>query len=666
MSDAAIAVSTQHDDGAEIPPPHHSLLNRIRWIGYGLLGLQLVGFLVWSAILYNRFAVTVDFAQYAQGVYLIAHGDLDPFSTVLGLPLLRNDSEFIVWVFAPLYWVSHGGLLLAWLQDVGIVGAEAVAFTWICELVRQRCREGDAAWLAGLGLLLLAANPWIWWGVSFDIHMEPVILVFAALMTWDIANGRRRAWVWVVPVLAAGAATATYVIGIGLGGVLVSRRSRRQGVALAIVGVCYSLLLILLHINHKVTLPHLYGYLAVGAGQSTAHLTTMRLLGGIATHPQRIVEALWGKRVDLLANLAPGGLLGLGAPIVMPFMLVVLLADFLPQGLIFAQPLYQNLPLYVLMPVGTVAVLCWLIRRHRRVALVLACLIGAQALGWAVAWGSQTEGEWLRVSAPAAGTLAEINARIPATAEVIVSQGELGRFAGRVHVYPLYGPESLPIHGTTWFVITPSAGVETQTLASSMALIGELAGPLRATLVMHADGVWAFRWTPPPDVHDITVPSNSSPVPAWAAAGMLPAAGQAVMSGPVTNWHMAVMGARGYVADGLEWLKPPGLYSAYVTLSSSISVNVEVWDDISDTVLVRRTIAPTNGIEQVALPVDVPHESGASVYSGWGPFRAQFRPTPAGQRLEVRVWSPGGGEVNVYSAYLTTANGAEPASHSRP
>jgi hypothetical protein len=654
MSDVATAVSTQ-DDEAGAPPPRHSLLRRVRWFGYGVLALQLAGFLVWSAILYSRFAVTVDFAQYAQAVYLMAHGELDPFSTILGVPFLRNDSEFIVWIFAPLYWVSRGGLLLAWLQDIGVAGAEAVAFTWICELARQRCRERDAAWLAGLGLLLLAADPWTWWSVSFDIHLEPVILVFAVLMAWDLAKGRRRAWAWVVPVLAAGAATAVYVAGIGLGGVLAGRRSRRLGAALVIAGAGYSLLLVLVHANTVVTLPRLYGYLATGGGQPPAHLTSMGALEGMATHPQNVVGALWGKRTDMVANLAPGGLLGIGAPILLPYMLVVLLADFLPPGFIFAQPLYQNLPLYVLLPVGTVAVLCWLIRRHRRAALALACLAGAQALGWAAVWGPQTAGEWLRVPAPAAGTLAGINARIPATDEVIVSQGVLGRFAGRARVYGMYGPQPRPVQGTTWFVITPMAGVETATLASSMALIGELAGPLHATLVTHANGVWAFRWTPPPGVSEITVPGNSSPLPAWAAEGTTPAAGQAVMTGSVTDWHMAVTGARGYVADGLEWLESPGRYSAAVTLSSSIPVNVEAWDDTNNTLLARRTITPTDGIEQVVLPVDVPNAPDANVYSGWGPFRATFRPTPQGQRLEVRVWSPGGGAVNVYSADLSPA-----------
>jgi hypothetical protein len=58
------------------------------------------------------------------------------------------------------------------------------------------------------------------------------------------------------------------------------------------------------------------------------------------------------------------------------------------------------------------------------------------------------------------------------------------------------------------------------------------------------------------------------------------------------------------------------------------------------------------------MPVDAPQAPNATAFSGWGPFRAEFRAPPVGQRLEVRVWSPGGFAVSVYSADLTTASGS--------
>ena len=71
----------------------------------------------------------------------------------------------------------------------------------------------------------------------------------------------------------------------------------------------------------------------------------------------------------------------------------------------------------------------------------------------------------------------------------------------------------------------------------------------------------------------------------------------------------------------------------------------------------------------VELPVDATIAYPVSVYSGWGPFRAAMIPPPPGNRLEVRVWSPGAGTVNVYRAKLVrvpTGRIAKPLTNSIP
>jgi hypothetical protein len=630
-------------------------LRRVRQIGYMVLGCQLVFFLAWSAILYHRFALTSDFATYHQPWFLIAHGNLDPYSTISYLPFWQNDAEFMPWVLAPLYWIWPHDVLLLWVQDASVVGAEMVAFTWICELARRRCQGRDAAWLAGLGLVLLAGNPWMWWAVSFDVHEESLVILFTVLLAWDLARGKRRAWAWVVPVLAGGAPSATYVVGLGLGGVLAGQRSRATGAAMMAVGLAYSMLIVLVHGDAGVPLTVHYGYLASASGHLPASLTLLGLVKGIANHPLGVLRTLWAKRIDVIANLAPGGLLGLGASMVLPLVLVVLLANSLSFGFEFAAPMFQSLPIYVLLPVGTVALLGWVVRRHRRTAVVLGCLLGAQALGWAAVWVPQTPSQWLRVPGATASTLASVEAGLPASAEVIASQGVIGRFSGRTHMYAIFGPGPLPVDGETWFVIVPADGIELQSTASAMTLISELAGPLRAVLVTHANGVWVFRWRPPPGVHTITVPGNSSPVPAWTAPGV---AGRVVTAGLPSTWHVTSTGDRGYVADELQWQEPPGRYQAQVTLSTTGPVNVEVWNDTGNTLLARQTLTATDGVQTIALPVEATTAYHADVFSGWGPFRADFIPPPAGNHLEVRVWSPGGSVVNVYSAEMTPAAGS--------
>ncbi|HVT71270.1 MAG TPA: DUF2079 domain-containing protein [Trebonia sp.] len=644
------AVGEQHDSrqrdsgqhGAGAAPHGGRLLGRVRRAGYVLLGLQLAGFLAWSVFEYQRFSLTADYSQYNQAWFLVAHGNLDPYGTVGGIRFWQNDAEFMPWLLAPLYWVFRSGLVLPWVQDLSVVGAELVAFAWLCDLARRRCAEREAAWLAGLGLLLLVASPWLWWTVSFDVHEEPLVIVFAVLMARDLSQGRRRAWVWAVPVLLGGAPTTTYVLGIGLGGVLAGPRTRPLGARLAAAGFGYSLFLGAVHGNGAAA-GAIHSYLSLASG-----------------HPFRLVQVLWDGRADIVANLAPGGLLGIGMPVILPLALAVIVPDTL-SGSHFGEPLFQNVPLYVLVPVGTVAVLAWLLaryRRHRRAVFALAGLLAAQAVGWAVVWGPQTPGEWVRVSGAEAATLASVQARIPASAEVIASQGVLGRFSGRTSAYPLFSVgQAIPLQPGTWFVITPDSGIESVTPAVSMALVGELAGPLHATLVTHANGVWAFRLNPPPGLRVLRPPGDSAPLAAWTAGAT---AGRPVLSGPVSGWHLAATGSRGYVADGLEWLENPGRYTAEVTLSAAGTVNVEAWDDTTGTLLARRTVSATGGIRQVGLPVTAPDAGNAGVFSGLGPFHADFDAPPPGQRIEVRVWTPGGAAVNVYSAMLTAAPGTAP------
>jgi hypothetical protein len=663
MSDVT-ADSLAHKESG-MPSAQTGSLCRVRRIGYAVLGLQLAGFLVWSTILYQRFALTSDFAQYHQAWFLIAHGNLDPRDTEPGFLFWQNHSEFLLWPVALLYWIWPHAVLLLWLQDSCVVLAEYVAFSWLCQLAEGHPEGRDAAWLALAGLVLLVANPWLWWAVSFDFHFETVAIPFAALLARDLANGRRRAWAWVVPLIACGDVAGTYLAGLGLGGVLAGRRARLPGFVMACIGVATVLLVTLIHGN-KGSGGGLqaYDYLAAAA-PSDSQLSLAALARGILMHPLGVLWTLWAKRLDLWANLAPSGLLGVGDVLVLPLLLVVLLANTLMPGFRFSEPIFQSLPVYVLLPVGTIAVLALLMRCHRRVALLLGGLLVAQTLGWAVVWAPRTTGQWLRVSGPAAATLASVEARIPASAEVIASQGVLGRFADRAVLHALLGPGIQPIgRGETWFVIVPSAGIETQSTASAMALIGELAGPLHAALVTHAHGVWAFRWRPPPGVHTIIVPGDAVPLPAWAAPMAPGAVGRPVMTGPTGTWRMTSSGGRGYVADEIAWQKPPGRYQALVTLSAAGPVNVEVWNDTGKVLLARRSIPATTGVESVVVPVDAP-AYGASEGSGWGPFRTDFVSPPRGERLEVRVWSPGSGTVKVYSAEIVDGRGSAASRHGR-
>jgi hypothetical protein len=636
--------------GAAPPPaPPSRPLGRLRQAGAAILAVKFLAFCAWSTVLYQHFALTPDFAQYQQAWYLIAHGHLNPYDTVGHFAFWQNHGEFIMWPLALLYWVLPGPGLL-WLQDAGVIAAELVAFLWACELARKYRPPRDAAWLAAAGLALLVLNPWSWWSVSFDFHAECLAVAFIALLAWDLSNGRRRAWLWIPLLVSCGDVAGTYVFGLGVGVAVAVRGQRVRGLIVAALGIAAVLGVSAIHGNlgsgHGL---QAYDYLA--APGHTGSLTLAQLIAGLATHPVAVLAKLWSKRIDIWANLASSGLAGAVFGPLLPITAVVLVSNDLFRGFLFSEPLFQSLPVYVLVPAGTVATVAWLARRWRRTALVLMAVLVAQAVGWSVVWSPRTVSQWERVPGPAAATLAGVLARIPHRDAVFASQGVVGRFAERLDVRPMNG--HLPLQpGHDWFVFAPWAGVETQKPAAAMVFAGQLAGPLHARLMLDRDGVWVFCWSPPPRWRRLTLPGGTAPLPAWTAPGP---AGRAVLAGRPSSWHVTSTGRRGYVADRLEWARLPGPYQALVTLSATGPVNVEVWDNTGNVLLARRTLAGTTGTQTLALPVDAGHSYRRPPYSGWGPFRAKFGGGPRGERLEVRVWSPGGSTVNVYSAQLTKA-----------
>ena len=168
-------------------------------------------------------------------------------------------------------------------------------------------------------------------------------------------------------------------------------------------------------------------------------------------------------------------------------------------------------------------------------------------------------------------------------------------------------------------------------------------------MVTHANGVWVFEWHPPAGVTQVQAPGLLDP-----RLDDPRERGPRGAHGPPGRWDVTSTGHRGYVVSGLAWQARPRRYQATVRLSSTGPVNVEIWDDNDDKLLTRQMLPGTDGIERITVPVDATVPYLVAPVRRWGPFRADFISPPAGQRLELRVWSPGGSEaVHVYGATLT-------------
>ncbi len=644
-------------------------LARVRRIGTVLLAAQLAALVVWSFVRAGRFALTFDFSIYYQAWWLIAHGHLIPFDSVFGRPFWQNHGEFLMWPFGLFGLISTSPVVLLVIQAVALVGAEWVSFRWVCDVVEEHSGQGPAAkqarlkiLIASVGLMLLVANPWVYWSDSFDFHFEVVGIFFVVLAGRDLfrAPQRHRVWVWVALALLSGDVVTTYAVALGLSAVLAGQQWRRQGAIILVAGIAWAILLTVFGANRGSDLVSGYGYLALAAGVAApAQLGLTEILKGILLHPGRVLQVLWSRRLDVYAITLPSGLIGIFSRWAAVVAALVIVESGLNHLSGFIAPSSQDLLLFVLLPVGTVHVLVRVCRRHRRWAAGLAVALALNTVGWSIVWMPQLVPQWIRVSSPAASALASVREKVPGADEVVASQGIAGNFAGRRWIYDYSGAARFPLHTkTVWIVVAPSQGIELASTSEADALIEELAGPLHAELVVHRAGIWAFRWSPPPHMRHLTVPASYPTIASWTTVG---AAGAMLRAGPEADWRAVATGRKGYVVSGDYWAVPGGVYEATAVLSSTVPVNVEVWNETGDVMLFRRSVPPTNGQEAIGgLVNDTRVYPPRPVYSGVGPFRILPTSPTRNNRLEIRVWSPGGGAVSVASLELQRAGNNPP------
>jgi hypothetical protein len=640
-------------------------LRRIRLIGFLLIGAQFLALCVWSAVLVQRFALSQDFSTYEQAFYLISHGHLDPYATTLGYHFWQDHGSFILWPLAFLQLIWPHPTTLTWIQDAATAAAETVALAWACDLASIRAKKSasqTATWACiALLLLLLVPNPWIVWAASYVFHPEALATLCLVGAARDLFTGRRRVWVWLAFGLLTGDVGASYMGALGATAIIAGRRWWRTGLTIACLGFGWTIVLGTLGatkgsglsnyapliLGHQATLP-----------DSTSGLTVAKAM---VTHPGRVARAFWPNRVNAWANLSAGGLIGIAWPPVLVPVALVLLEGALEHGHQFALPGFQNMPVVILGAVGTVGICLALsdrLARYRRQLFSgLLLLLALNALGWTIVWLPRTANNWLRVTPGATATLRQLADKIGPGDEIVAQQGVVGGFASRPLIYPLFHlPTRFPVHARrVWLIFAPEQGSEAATPATILIEISRLAAIPGMHLAAASNGIFAFEWTPPPGTRHLTLADPSrSVIAAWTVAGV---SGRPELHGPSSGWDVTTTGQPGYVVDEDYWREPPGTVSASVLLSVSQTANVELWDDTTGALLERQTVTDTDGATTVHLSARVPVANPSTIYSGWGSWRITPKP-PDGQLLEVRVWSPGGGDKITVSSVSMNRTGA--------
>ncbi len=508
---------------APTPTARHGGTGRFRtlWlVGVAAFGLQLVGLVAWSRHLWDRFDLTSDFATFSQAWSQIGTGHLDPYETTFayhyphyGYPFWQSHFELVLWPLALLRAVGLSAFSLLVVQDLALVGFGLVLFrTGLEHLGRHWPEARPGARVAGAGLLVaLLVSPWTYWAASFDFHVQPIAALFAALCARDVWGGRRRAWLWAALVLLCGDVAASYLVGLGLAALVSGRALRRQGIALVLVGVVWVVVVIAVGSGKGSSLAGNYGYLAhvAPAGGVAA---TVGVLVGILGHPADVVHVLRTRWSEIAKFVTASGTLGLASPWGAGMALAVLVPNALNQSGVFigAAGAFQNLVAVGFLTVGSVAVLTWVLARTR--GAVVVAVLGSVALAQVVAasahWTPRARTEFARVDPATAAQLAAVEARLPPDAEVVVSQGVIGRFGARRAVYPFLDAfadgQTVPVVApTVAFVFVPTAGLEQATPAQTAAAATLVRTELHARVVAESPQVSAFVWRPTTSVRTV-------------------------------------------------------------------------------------------------------------------------------------------------------------------
>jgi hypothetical protein len=412
-----------------------------------------------------------------------------------------------MWPLALLRTVGLSPFSLLVVQDLAIAGMGLVVFRMGLEHLDRHAVVAPRAGPAfGLGLLVaLLITPWVYWTASFDFHFQPLAAFFVAMCARDVWNGRRRAWWWVAATLLCGDVAASYVMGLGLAAVLSGRPTRRTGWALLGTGAAWILFVVAIGSGKGSSLTINYGYLVHSSG-ATGIGATFALLWGILRHPSAALSVLHHRWSDIYKFVAAAGTIGVVSALGFGLALVTLVPNALNQSGVFIGPAgaFQNLVAVIFMTLGGVTVLTWILRRRRGalIAAVVGSLALLQIVVVSVHWVSKIHSTFDTVTSGTAADLARVQSKIPAGAEVIVSQGVIGRFGARAAVYPFLDVfadgQTVPVtQPVVAFVFVPHDGIETATGAQTQAAIALVKRRLKATVIAAGPNVTAFLWHPP-------------------------------------------------------------------------------------------------------------------------------------------------------------------------
>ena len=504
--------SVDADQECESPPaPKWSV--RLRRIALVVLALQCVAIVIVNDEQYRRYALAQDFGVYSQAWWKIGHAHLNPWCSFFSTPFSRNAAEYLMWPLALLYPIWSSPVALLVVQAVAVTLTEYFVMRWVVDImVRARVSSPRQPLAICSGaLLLLLVNPWLYGTVSSEFHFQTLTALFGVLTGWSLWSGRSsRLWLWTPLTLLSHIEGAFLIGGVGLAALLAGRGTRKLGLLLCIVGLGWVELMSRLRtvgMGGRL-LATQYSYLGVG---STRSPSSGALILRALTHSSAVWHVASGRLGIVALVVVSGGLIGLASPWGFGVAAVVLTPSLLNASPIFIVISFQNWPVVVFMVVGSVHLWSRILERPgtglwRRFQVLLT---GWSAVTFAIVtiWAlPPLLRMWISVSPQKAEMLTKLNQAIPEHAEVIVSIGEVGRFALRDNVYafpfqfsPTGSETTYPVRApVVYFVFVDDQSRGNPPVSFTESAIGDVQKRLSAQPLVERDGIFAFRWRPRP------------------------------------------------------------------------------------------------------------------------------------------------------------------------
>lgn len=424
-----------------------------------------------SRVAYERFTIGIDFGIFAQAWSEIGRGQLNPDSTLSGFPYLSSHFELAMWPLGLLATVFQDPFVLLVLQAAAIATSGFVVWCWVRALLRRD--PLPAAWTTAISIgtvVLLLANPVAYATAAQDFHFWPIATCLLVLTAYDLWAGRTgRMWIWVVLALACGDVSGVYLLGLGLTGVMASRRTRRPGLALGAAGVGWVLLATATGNNMGSHIADGYAYLSDQPTLPEGIAGITMLTSGALKHPSRPLDLLVDRWDVIVAYLRAGGLVGAVTPWGLGVTLVAVLTAGLQGSAVFINQPFQNFVITPFIAFGSVWLVVVVARRRTRATTAAAVALGVLAIGSALSQAAHQlpdttthNGVGGLIPAAQADTYREVLDLTPDDAQVIAPLPSIGRFSARPHIDPLNCPVGgsvldVPVRTTTVVVVMDAA-----------------------------------------------------------------------------------------------------------------------------------------------------------------------------------------------------------------